>query len=185
MDASLWKSKINTALDPGAVVQVVQEFLISLDAAEVAALPPATRPMQVRTPSDVSQWAFNLSAAWLANGASSGAAILGDISLVFAEASRRLSQVTPRAGFTGWDADLEDPSEDSGTWVLVYDYEYWDPKKECQVRAEGAATLEAIKNGLGQPILSSGRKVRFTHLDPSGRVLAPAVRARDTAGDSA
>ena len=189
MNALLWNQKINAALDPGAVVQVVQDFLYSLDAAELDTLPPGARPSQVRTPVDVAQQAFNLSTAWLANAVNSGPGFMRDISLVFAEAAHRLSQVTPRAGFTGWDAELEDPSEDSGTWVLVYDYEYWDPLQEGMVRAEGAATLEAIKNGLGQPILSSGKKVRFTHLDSSGRVVptpAPArVLDRDTAGDSA
>ena len=181
MNAPLWKQKINAALDPGAVVQVVQQFLRSLDTAEVDALPPETRPPQVHTPGDVTQWAFNLSSASLANGTNSNE-VLREVALVFAEGARRLSQIIPRAGFTGWDTELEDPSEDSGTWVLVYEYEYWDPLQERMVRADGAATLEAIKSGLGQPILSSGKKVRFTHLDSSGRL--PAARTQ-TAGDSA
>jgi hypothetical protein len=182
MDAPAWKGKINTALDPGAVVQVVQDFLHSLNSAELDTLPPGTRPASIRTPADISNWAFNLSAAWLANGPKANG-ILGDVSLVFAEAARRLSHVTPRVAVTGWDkGGLEDEdSDDSGTWVLVYDYEYWDPRKETMVRAQHSATLEAIKNGLGQPILPSGRKVRLAQLDRSGRV--PTFREPDTAGD--
>ena len=180
MDALLWKRKINSALDPGAVVKVVQDFLYSLDTVDLDALPPGTGPLLVRTPVDVTQQAFNLATASLANAANSAPGILHDISVVFGEAAHRLTQVTPREGFTGWDAELEDPSEDSGTWVLVYDYESWDPETECMVRADTSATLEAIRNGLGQPILSSGRKVRFTHLDSSGRIAA--IRQRDTAG---
>jgi hypothetical protein len=58
------------------------------------------------------------------------------------------------------------------TVVWVYRYRYWDPKSNEMVTAAREATLEAIKNGLGIPVIESGRKVTFSHLDRHGRVQA-------------
>lgn len=177
MDASSWKRKVNTATDAGAVVRVIQDFIHSLDTVELETLPPEVRPTRIDTPSDISRWAFNLAAASLAKGSTTDHGILGGMSLVFAEASRRLGQVTLRRE----DAEADDnPLREEDAWVLVFDYEYWDPQRERMIRAEWSAPLDAIRNGLGQAIIDSGRKVKFGQLDAHGRV--PAARKRDTAG---
>jgi len=93
MDATSWRREIGKALDPGAVVQVVRAFLDSLDAMESMALPAELRNAPPKTPDDVSYWALVLTRAWLESGAGGGKAILvlGRVSLVFSDASRRLA----------------------------------------------------------------------------------------------
>jgi len=62
--------------------------------------------------------------------------------------------------------------------VMVYDYEYWDPERSQMLRSLVPATLEAIKSGLGIPLLDTGRPVARTDLDGFGR--ATRVRQRPT-----
>lgn len=57
-------------------------------------------------------------------------------------------------------------------WMLVFDYEYWDPETSQMRTAELPATLEAIRSGLGRPILTTGRKVLAEWID-SGGMLKP------------
>ena len=52
--------------------------------------------------------------------------------------------------------------------VLVYEYEYWDPESQRMVRSTRPATLEAIRNGLGVPVLSSARRVSLFGVDLNG-----------------
>ena len=61
------------------------------------------------------------------------------------------------------------PMVTSDHWVMVYDYEYWDPASEHMKISATPATLDAIKNGLGIPILASGRKVAADEIDATGR----------------
>ena len=56
------------------------------------------------------------------------------------------------------------------TSVMVYDYEYWDPDKGAMLRSHVPATLEAIKSGLGIPLVSTGRWVPLSQIDGLGRV---------------
>jgi hypothetical protein len=58
----------------------------------------------------------------------------------------------------------------SDHWEMVYDYEYWDPASEQMKVSVAPATLDAIRNGLGIPILTSGRKVAAAEIDATGRV---------------
>jgi hypothetical protein len=53
-------------------------------------------------------------------------------------------------------------------WVLVFDYEYWDPEISRMRTAELPATLEAIRSGLGRPVITSGRKVLAEWIDSGG-----------------
>lgn len=43
--------------------------------------------------------------------------------------------------------------------VLVYLYTYWDDRTHKQETSTRFATLEAIRNGLGLPVLENARKV--------------------------
>jgi hypothetical protein len=53
-------------------------------------------------------------------------------------------------------------------WVLVFEYEYWDPDISAMRTAELPATLEAIRSGLGRPVLTTGRKVLAEWIDSGG-----------------
>lgn len=56
-------------------------------------------------------------------------------------------------------------------YVTVYHYQYWDDAKQQKVTSKWEATLECIKNGLGTPILESGRKVPASSVDIHGRLI--------------
>jgi hypothetical protein len=71
-------------------------------------------------------------------------------------------------------------------FVVVYHYHYWDEERRQMVVSQREATLQCIKDGLGIPIIESGRKVSLTELDGHGRVMAapeeitpPLVRQRE------
>lgn len=56
--------------------------------------------------------------------------------------------------------------------VWVYRYRFWDPASNEMVTASREATLDAIRNGLGVPLVESGRKVGVHAIDRQGRVKA-------------
>lgn len=60
--------------------------------------------------------------------------------------------------------------ERNNSVVWVYRYRYWDPKSNEMVTAGREATLDAIRNGLGVPVIESGRKAAVSDLDAHGRV---------------
>ena len=93
MDATSWRKEIGRALDPGAVVQVVRAFLGSLDEMESRSLPVELSNAPPKTPDDVSYWALVLARAWLDSGSGGGQPmlVLGRVSLVLSDASRRLA----------------------------------------------------------------------------------------------
>lgn len=98
MDMAAWRKEIHRALDPGAVVEVMHSFMESLSEDELDALPPNLLGMP-RTAEQVTTWAFELQTDWLDSSSGDAPTILtlGKISLVFAEASRRIAQLsTPR-----------------------------------------------------------------------------------------
>ena len=56
------------------------------------------------------------------------------------------------------------------TWV--YKYRYWDEDRGENAISQDAFTLEAIRSGLGVPIIESGIKVGHENVDDSGRFHA-------------
>jgi hypothetical protein len=60
---------------------------------------------------------------------------------------------------------------DAIEFVVVYHYRYWDEDKQEMVTSSSAATLPCIKDGLGIPILESGRKVPRNAVDNLGRLI--------------
>ena len=60
-------------------------------------------------------------------------------------------------------------------WILVFDYEYWDPDTSSMLTAELPATLEAIRSGLGRPVLTTGRKVLAEWIDSAGMLKRDAL----------
>ena len=95
MDMAAWRKEIHRALDSGAVVEVMHRFMESLSEEELDAFPPMLLGMP-RTAEQVTSWAFELQTDWLDSSSRDGPAILtlGKISLVFAEASRRIAQLS-------------------------------------------------------------------------------------------
>jgi len=56
------------------------------------------------------------------------------------------------------------------TWV--YKYRYWDEDRGENVVSDDAFTLDAIRSGLGVPVIESGIKVSHDNVDDSGRFHA-------------
>ena len=63
------------------------------------------------------------------------------------------------------------------TWV--YKYRYWDADQQQDAVASESFTLDAIRRGLGVPIIESGIKVRHENVDDSGRFHAYVPRPED------
>ena len=98
MDIAAWRKEVHRAPSRGDVVQVVGRFMASLTSQERDSLPPDF-DSDPETPEQVTARAFELATEWLESGGGNGGAILelGKISLVYAEASRRIAQLsTPR-----------------------------------------------------------------------------------------
>jgi hypothetical protein len=53
--------------------------------------------------------------------------------------------------------------------VTIYRYEYWDSEGLELLTSRWEATLECIRSGLGNPIISSGRQVPANEVDEFGR----------------
>lgn len=54
-------------------------------------------------------------------------------------------------------------------FVLVYRYGYWDPLKREVVLSSEMYTLDAIRDGLGNPETHTGIKVLRSEVDSQGR----------------
>jgi hypothetical protein len=104
VDTLNWRNEILKALDAGAVLHVVRSFVASLEPSEAEALPNELRSAPPKTGEDVSYWAVVLTRAWLDSGAGSGNGVLtlGRVSLVFADASRRLAQIGRKREAEWW-----------------------------------------------------------------------------------
>lgn len=67
--------------------------------------------------------------------------------------------------------------------IWVYRYRYWDPDRNENGVSREYFTIEAIRAGLGIPLIESGMKVRLRDLDDSGRfhnyAHAPEVKEED------
>jgi hypothetical protein len=64
--------------------------------------------------------------------------------------------------------DLMSDVKDS---VVVYRYDYWDEDQHRMVTSTLEATLQCIKDGLGIPVIESGRKVPRAAVDSRGRLI--------------
>jgi hypothetical protein len=64
--------------------------------------------------------------------------------------------------------------ETSDNLVWVYRYRYWNPSPDHFVTSDRLATLDAIKDGLGIPVLESGMRISRNYLDERGCSLIPA-----------
>lgn len=56
---------------------------------------------------------------------------------------------------------------------MVYRYRFWDEDRQQLVQSSAMATLECIRNGLGQPLIESGLRVPSDAVDLSGRLVKP------------
>jgi hypothetical protein len=56
-------------------------------------------------------------------------------------------------------------------FVVVYRYDYWDEDQLRMITSTLEATLQCIRDGLGIPIIESGRKVPRTAVDGRGRLI--------------
>ena len=59
------------------------------------------------------------------------------------------------------------------TWV--YKYRYWDPELNLLATSEEFFTVDAIRAGLGMPIIESGMKVSMSEVDEHGRLRSSKV----------
>ncbi|HUQ29745.1 MAG TPA: hypothetical protein VM051_14210 [Usitatibacter sp.] len=59
--------------------------------------------------------------------------------------------------------------------IWVYRYRYWDDDRQEQVVSSDMFTLDAIRAGLGTPLLESGMRVRSDHVDANGRLMERAL----------
>lgn len=180
MTTNEWRSEIQRALDSGAVVEVVQRFMRDAD---LQALPEACRPYAVVAPADIYYWAFILAMAWLDRDDKTPF-VLGDTSLVFSDAARRVGELVAsehvHLGFINEHVPAIRTEPREQPFVDVFEYEYWDADEMELVRSDFAAPLEAIRNGLGQPLLATGRKVAYSQLDTSGRIRVKRPSGRTT-----
>jgi hypothetical protein len=60
---------------------------------------------------------------------------------------------------------------DAQDYVVVYRYRYWDEERREMTTSKGEATLPCIKDGLGIPVVESGRKVPRSCVDDRGRLI--------------
>jgi hypothetical protein len=62
---------------------------------------------------------------------------------------------------------------DTNEFLVVYRYKYWDESTDSMQVSNGMATLTCIRDGLGTPIIESGRKVPRDAVDRNGRLIVP------------
>ena len=63
-------------------------------------------------------------------------------------------------------------------FAWVYKYRYWDEDRGEQLVSSGMFTLDAIRAGLGTPLLASGMRVRADQIDANGRLKDGSISAR-------
>ena len=64
--------------------------------------------------------------------------------------------------------------------VWVYRYRSWNSDREENDTSKEYFTIEAIRSGLGIPLMETAMKVRFADLDDSGRFRAYTHPVSDT-----
>ena len=68
--------------------------------------------------------------------------------------------------------------------IWVYRYRYWDEDRNENIMSRDYFTIDAIRAGLGIPLIDSGMKVQLRDLDDSGRFRAYTHQAPDTERES-
>lgn len=68
--------------------------------------------------------------------------------------------------------------DDTGGYVLVYRYRFWNPATNAMEISQEMATLDAIRDGLGAAMTDTGIKVLRNQLDSRGRYGATASPRR-------
>jgi hypothetical protein len=63
------------------------------------------------------------------------------------------------------------PISETGEYLVVYRYQYWDEDTEQMRASKWMATLQCIRDGLGTPIIASGMKVPRESVDGLGRLI--------------
>ena len=63
-------------------------------------------------------------------------------------------------------------------FVLVYRFSNWDPRKREVVLSSEMYTLEAIRDGLGNPETHTGIKVLRSEVDSQGRYVPGQSKAK-------
>lgn len=94
--ATSWSESLDSATSEKEIVDVVRDFVASLDAENIQKLPEHCRPGKFFDAEDVTSFAFDLVRAECNRGDGSEDLVL-KLSLFFAQASIRLSQVLARA----------------------------------------------------------------------------------------
>jgi hypothetical protein len=63
------------------------------------------------------------------------------------------------------------PVSDTGEFLVVYRYQFWDEDAQEMRTSKWMATLECIRDGLGTPVIASGTKVPRESVDELGRLI--------------
>lgn len=93
MNTEAWRKEIARARDTEQLLRIVQRFVTALDMVDLRALPSECRPNQVHTRQDIAFWSFALATAVLAEDPDEESGTLGEIALVFAEATTKTTSL--------------------------------------------------------------------------------------------
>jgi hypothetical protein len=88
-----WRKEIARARDTEQLLKLMQRFVSALDVVDLRALPAACRPNQVHTRQDIAFWSFALATAILSEELEEERGTLGEIALVFAEATTKTTSL--------------------------------------------------------------------------------------------
>jgi hypothetical protein len=169
---------LGTCQTAESVVELANRYVAGKPAFEWAMLPSDCRPPASFQVEDISSYALVLIHREF-RFAGAAAAFHYELMDFFAGASRRLAELAApsaqhhpffskdaylmAAGATH-EAQRPEPMDSDLEFVWVYRYRYWDEPSQSQKESARFAKLEVIKCGLGEVILSSGKKVRASAL---------------------
>jgi hypothetical protein len=93
MNTESWRKEIARARDPESLLAIMQRFVRALDIVDLRLLPAACRPNHVQTRQDIAFWSFALATAVLAQELQEERSVMGEIALVFAEATTKTTSL--------------------------------------------------------------------------------------------
>lgn len=93
MNTESWRKEIARARDAEVLLKIMQRFVRALDIVDLRMLPANCRPSQVQTRQDIAFWSFALATAVLAHEFEDERSVLGEIALVFAEATTKTTSL--------------------------------------------------------------------------------------------
>lgn len=93
MNTEAWRKEIARARDTETLLKTMQRFVTALDVVDLRAVPVSCRPNQVQTRQDIAFWSFALATAILSEEIEEERGILGEIALVFAEATTKTTSL--------------------------------------------------------------------------------------------